>query len=192
MNATPGTGNTARRVPSKRLSPRIVEVRRKQAEAARLFALGVPLREIAAQVGYESKAGASRAVKSVLNRSDSVEAETIRAAHEERLGAGYRATFEILHRVFPPIVVPNGMDAAEGRKWVGRVAAVLEERAELRLKAVDRLLRLMEREARLHGIDAPTRTELSGDGSISVLFASALRPHPAAEIAEIEGVGEIM
>lgn len=169
---TPGPGNS----PAVRLSQRTLGIRQKQNEAARLYGLGSSLREIADQLGYASKAGASKAIKAVLNRADSAEAETIRTAHDERIGAGYRATFEILNRVYPSITVPDGMDAAEGALWVGRVAAVMEERADLRLKAVDRLVRLMEREARLHGLDAPVRAEMSGDGVINVLFNEALRP----------------
>lgn len=170
--ATPGTRNT----PAKRLSPRTLGIRQKQAEAARLYGLGLSLREIAAQLGYESKAGASRAVQAVLNRVDSVEADTLRAAHEERIGAGYRVVFEVMNQSYPAIVPPAGMDEAEGHEWAQRVADLIEEKAELKLKAVDRLNRLMEREARLHGLDAPTKVQTDGESSFNLVVNPALMP----------------
>ncbi|WP_157695206.1 hypothetical protein [Nakamurella panacisegetis] len=131
---------------------------------------------IAERVGYESKAGVSRAIKSVLDRSDSDEADALRSAHAERIGMGYRTVLEVINRQHPAPTIPAAMDAVEGAKWVDRVAAALEDRAELRLRAVDRLVRLLEREARLHGLDAPVRVQADGDTSISVVFSQALNP----------------
>ena len=161
-----------------RLTPQTLQIREKQAAAARLFGEGVPLGEIAARLGYANSGGAHKAIKAVLNRADSAAAETIRAAHQLRLGASYQAAFAVLNRQYPAPVVPAGMDAAEGAKWVDRVASMIEERAELQLKAIDRLVRIMEREARLHGLDAPTRNLLAGEGGepITVSFHSALMP----------------
>lgn len=170
-------GNTgSRNNPNRQLSKRTLGIRQKQAEAARLYEEGSTLEQIATTVGYASRASASRAVYAVLGRAESVQAEAIRAAHGERLARGYRVVFEILNRVTPQIVVPVGMDAEEGARWVERLADAIKDQDELRLKAVDRLGRLLERESKLHGLDSPVRTEVSGDGSITVLFDRALRP----------------
>ena len=57
---------------------------------------------------------------------------------------------------------------------------VREDAAELRLKAVDRLLKVSQRRSELHGLDAPKRTELTGaDGQPLV---PALSPEVTAAL----------
>jgi hypothetical protein len=55
-------------------------------------------------------------------------------------------------------------------------AAKADGDSELVLKALDRQLRITDRRAKLHGLDAPSRTELSGDVPLQVVFDSALAP----------------
>lgn len=48
--------------------------------------------------------------------------------------------------------------------------------------AVAVFIRLNESARKLVGADAPVKAEVSGDGSIAVLFSAALAPQPALEI----------
>lgn len=146
----------------------------------RLRSGGATFQQIADQVGYESVASAYRAVQAVLSRAESESAEELRELHGERLRAAFAQVGPILEGVFVPPEFPASWGAWDSRAraaFLDRVEEGIRADREMRLKAVDRWVRLLEREARMHGVDAPARTELSGGVPLQVVFDSALAPN---------------
>lgn len=162
---------------------RTVAIRKRQDQAVQLRAQGMRLEDIAKALGYRNRSAASKAVLASLARSESESADELRALHSERLAAGYRAVGEIIAAAYDIPVLPDDMDGQEREEFAQMVADAIEAKAELKLKAVDRLVRLMEREARLHGLDAPVKAELNGQ-SVSVVFHSALQFPPPAQVVD--------
>lgn len=166
----------------KATSPYTLAVRRRQEEAVRLRSGGATFQQIADMVGYSSVATAFQAVQAVLGRAESESAEELRSLHGERLRAAFVQVGPILESV---LVLPefpgswDAWDASARRDFLDRVEAGIRADREMRLKAVDRWVRLLEREARLHGLDAPVRSEVSGDGTVlQVVFDAGLAPKP--------------
>jgi len=168
--------NPRRKAPVQKLTAKTIATHRKQDAAVELKAAGRTNQQIADQLGYADRSSVSKAVSAALSRAGQLGVDELRAVQDVQLGVAMQVVFEVLNRVFPQVVIPKGMDAGEGRVWVEKVADAVEGRQELRLKAVDRLVRISDRAGKLHGLDAPIKTEVSGDGSISVLFSAALAP----------------
>lgn len=106
-----------------------------------------------AEIGREleiSKAAAHRAFHRAVTRVTEPEASAYRADHLARLALAREVVLDIL--------------AKDGRTVVtasGKVIEGVEDDGET-LSAVDRLIKLDEREARLLGIDAEQKVNLSG------------------------------
>lgn len=163
MTATQDTPSTrtpgARRQPAARSTPSTLRTVEKRADAIRLRITGLSYQAIADRLGYTDKSAAFKAVEAGRREVLTEPAEELVKLESMRLDAMLWNTTQILE------------------------AAKADGDAELVLKALDRQLRISERRARLHGLDAPTRTELSGDGGgIQVIFDSALAPKPLAAI----------
>ncbi len=166
----------ARGQKGKATSPRTVSIHDKQAQAVELNALGWTFARIAAVLGYKDPSSARKAVLAVMARTDSASAGELRAAHQERIRMAYEQIGPIMRgELVLPEMLPAGYDA----EFVGKVADRIRADRDLKLKGSDRWLRTMEREAKLHGLDAPVRSEVSGDGTVlQVVFDAGLAPKP--------------
>lgn len=137
------------------------------------------MQQIADQVGYSSVATAYQFVQTVLSRAESESADKLRALHGQRLRDSYAQVAPILDGVLVMPEFPASWDSWDPllrAAFLDRVESHIRQDRERRLKAVDRWIRLLEREAKLHGVDAPSRTELSSDVPLQVVFDSALAP----------------
>ena len=138
---TPGRGKTGR-------FARTLEGAQRDAESARLRSRGLSLRQVAEQLGYAGPSGAYKAVQRALAAVPVEAAEEMRRMQLEQLNSLGRRAFEVLereHSLIAPsgrIVVHNGQPLTDCRPV---------------LKAIGSLLKVMEREAKLMGLDAPTR-----------------------------------
>lgn len=167
-------------MPIQNLSAATIAVHRKQGETVELKLAGLSNQQIADRLRYRDRSAVSKAIAAALDRGVEVpRVQELRALYSSRIAAGYGVLMQILGRDYPK---PD-YDATPTINGKGQVtlpedanAAAIEDLAELKLKAVDRSGRLLERESKLHGLDAPARTEVSGDGSITVSFHSALQP----------------
>lgn len=109
-------------------------------------------------LGYASRGAASKDFKRALEErrdEQAAEASVYRQEENERLDA-------LLEAVWPKATQPTPILDKEGE--------VLGE--EIDLRAVETVLKLMDRRAKLMGIDMPIRTELSGPDGGAVPFAS--------------------
>ncbi|MCF3101436.1 hypothetical protein IPZ58_07560 [Streptomyces roseoverticillatus] len=127
------------------------ESARRDAEAAELRARGMSYRRIAAELGIDvhtAHDAVERALKAIVQEP----AEKVRALELERLDLLYERAVQVLERRH--VTVSQGRIVREGDQPLQDDGPVLQ--------AIDRLLKIQERRARLLGLDAATKANVSG------------------------------
>ena len=122
----------------------------RDAEACRLRRDGCTYDHIARELGYADRGEAHKAVQRALVAIVQEAAEEVRAVELDRLDMLWRAGLKVLRAKH--VTVQNG-------KVVMLDGEPLSDDAPV-LNAIDRLLRIMERRAKLLGLDAPKRVEV--------------------------------
>ena len=128
-------------MPNKTTSPGGMTAAAKQAKAMRLRASGMSFENIARELGYRSHSGAHKAVTTGLQKTLKEPAEELRTLEAERLDRMLEAMW------------PRATGDSKEATWY-----------------VDRVLAIMDRRAKLLGLDA----QASGDNSIGQ-FADTFR-----------------
>lgn len=131
---------------------RTKEAAEKDAIACEMRARGMTYREIAAELQV-ARSAAHKMVERALREIIQEPAEEVRRLELERLDALYAAAMDILER--------HHVTVSHGRIVLGMDGEPLEDDGPV-LQAIDRLLKIQERRARLLGLDAATKTEVSG------------------------------
>ncbi len=149
---TPTVRKRGRRNPRQRATPSALQTVEKRADSIRLRIDGLSYQAIADRLGYANRSAAFKAVEAGRREILAEPAEQLVALETDRLDA----------------MLWNASQVLEAAKADGD--------SELVLKALDRQLRIADRRAKLHGLDAPSRTEQSGDGVLQVVFHPALAP----------------
>jgi len=124
-----------------------------------------------AAIGYSSPSAARKDLNRVLQAhrdEEAAEVSTYRQQENERLDA-------LLEAAWPRATQPSPVFDKEGNT-VGE---------ELDMRAVDTVLRLMDRRAKLNGLDMPTKAELTGAGGGPLQMNQAT----TAELEALIGVG---
>ena len=143
------------------------------AEALELRAKGLTLAQVAKELGLSSPQAASKLIQSSLRKIIEEPAAQLVKMETARLDMLWREAIKVMDSYH--IVISNGqavmdpryvleIEALEGEE--GQLGAIPSE-ALLRdtgpvLAAIDRLLKIQERRARLLGLDAPKKMELGG------------------------------
>ena len=131
---------------------RTVDTAERDAEAARLRTRGYSYQQIADELGWVSRGDAYRAVQRVLADTVKEAGDEVRAIELARLDGLHVAAMDVLERKH--VTVSNGrvvsLDGSGPLPDDGPVLA-----------AIDRLLKIQERRARLLGLDAPTKQAIS-------------------------------
>ena len=128
-----------------RLTVRTIAQRNREARALNLRKGGFSYDAIAAELGYADRSGAYRAIQRALARTLSEPADELRKLEVERLDDLWRRTQVIL--ATRHAVLYQGADT--GFDDPGP-----------RLKAIEVGIRVMERRAKLLGLDAPVKTRV--------------------------------
>ena len=145
-------------MPESETSARKVTGAERARQAVELRKAGASYDEIARQCGYRSRSGAYKAVSGALR---DLVAKTSLAADELR-------ELETIR-----------LDALNDALWSRALAG--------ELPAIDRVIRLMERRAKLLGLDAPEQTELSGPGGgVIPVKVDDAREELVARLADID------
>lgn len=149
---------------AQRVAARIEREERRR-KAVELAIAAVPYAEIAERLGYGSAQAAHKDVKTVLLR---VETETDAAGRELR--AVQIARLEQLYR--------------DARKIFSEFADADEysDKADQRLAAMDRMLRIGESLRKLVGADAPARTESKIVADTTVSYQVAVAPEELEQL----------
>lgn len=161
---TPDGGHADRpRIPQGRRDPtgryvRTLEGAERDAEACRLRTTGLSYRAISDQLGYGGATHARDGVERALAAVVAEPAEQLRTLELERLDALQAEAWAVMTREHltvsgGKIVMVEGPDGVEAP--LGDDAPVL--------KAIDRIVKLMERRAKLLGLDAPTRLSVDAE-----------------------------
>lgn len=166
----------------KATSPRTIGIRQKQARAMELRAAGWSFDAIAKEVGYKDRASAHNAVTTALATVLREPADNLVEVEQQRIDRGLVEVFKILDEDYPEPQIALDLDEVSrlrlARVWVETIG----ERSDLKLKAVDRLIRLSETRRKLLGLDQPSKTELDlGTAPVTVVFTGALAPERAAK-----------
>ncbi|MER6103609.1 hypothetical protein ABT115_15125 [Streptomyces sp. NPDC001832] len=130
---------------------RTITTAQRDAEAALLRSKGWTYPRIAAELGYNHRADAYNAVQRVLKETVREAGENVRTLELERLDRLEAAANEVLEREH--VTVSNG-------RIVSLDGAPLPDDGPV-LAAIDRLLKIQERRARLLGLDAPVKRDIS-------------------------------
>ncbi|MGQ4351973.1 hypothetical protein [Streptomyces drozdowiczii] len=124
----------------------------KEAEAARLRSSGWTYQRIADHLGWNNKGDAHHAVQKVLRDTVQEAGDDLRALELSRLDVLYVAATDVLER--------HHVTVSHGKIVAGLDGEPLLDDAPV-LQAIDRLLRIQERRARLLGLDAPIKKDVS-------------------------------
>ncbi|WP_329592139.1 hypothetical protein OG195_27320 [Streptomyces sp. NBC_01362] len=130
---------------------RTLSTAEREAEAARLRSLGWTYQRIADTLGWANKGDAHHAVSKVLRDTVQEAGDDLRSLELTRLDALYVAATEVLEREH--VTVSNG-------RVVDLHGAPIPDDGPV-LAAIDRLLKIQERRARLLGLDAPVKRDIS-------------------------------
>ncbi|MBL7487105.1 hypothetical protein [Frankia sp. AgW1.1] len=136
----------------------------RDSEAAKMRIDGKTYDQIAVALGYPNRGVAYRAVQRFLQATAQETADELRALELERLDRLYQAGMQVLEAKHYT-VQKDGVIWHDGKP--------LEDDGPV-LAAIDRLLKIQDRRAKLLGLDAPTKVEVRTVGQIE------------AEIAELE------
>lgn len=174
-------------MPASKAQQAITAERRTKALALRVS--GANWEDIAAQLGYSDRAAAYKDVERALTqrkREQAAQADLAAALELERLDAMERAAWAVLRR--------RHITISQGRVMRDECDEPIEDDAPT-LDAIDRLLKIQVRRAKLLGLDAPAKVEVitldAIDREIERLTAelgsAALGAAPAPADAEAGG-----
>lgn len=136
--------------------------------ALSLRAAGKTLDEIADALGYTHRSSAAKAVKRAVNRAHgriADMAEEYREVHNVRLERAIVLIEDDLN--------PRGLDELMENPVAN--AEVIDQVKARQARAIALLVRLLERQARLNGLDAPTKTDVKvTDATAQETLAAAM------------------
>lgn len=130
---------------------RTIETAERDAEAARMRSRSVSYQVIADTLGFADRSNARKAVQRALLEIVAEPAAELRELQLAQLDELTVAALGVLDR--------QHVTVSHGRVIRDDTGAVIEDDAPI-LAAIDRLLRIQERRAKLLGLDAPSRHEV--------------------------------
>lgn len=133
-------------------TPNAISQRQRQDEALNRRSQGWTYDRIAKECGWQNRSSASRAVETALNRQPAEDAPIVRQLEAIRLDAMLEVAMIELHR--DHWTISNGrlmLDPTTGEPIID---------AGGKLAVLDRVLKIMERRARMLGTDAPTKHQI--------------------------------
>lgn len=133
---------------------RHIDTAQRDADACRLRSNGATYQEIADQLGYPDRQAARTAVTRALREIVAEPAAELRTLELARLDRMWNVAWRILEDQHVTVSQGRVVHTDDGQP-VADVGPVLA--------AIDRLLKIQERRARLLGLDAPTRVQVTPD-----------------------------
>lgn len=138
---------------------RTLTSQQRDAEAGRLRADGWTYRQIAEHLGFRDHSQAHKAVERIMAETIAEPAEAVRRLELARLDDALRVAVEVMRTQH--LLVSQGKVVRVRRKgddgrWVW--VPLLDDAP--RLQAIDRIIKIMERRAKLLGLDAPTQIQV--------------------------------
>lgn len=176
--ATTGLGNARPRDGKGKFAASLTTAER-DAAACRLVVEGHTYEEIAKRLGYADRGKAHQGVQRAMLATMAEPAEDVRKIHLARLQEMYRTAREIMLKNH--IAVQNGkvvyLDGSNGER-----SPVADDMPKL--AAIDRMLRVLEREAKLLGLDAAKQIEIISLDAVQAEIREIEQRMAAREMAE--------
>lgn len=161
-----------------------IETKQRHEQALVLRRAGLSLREVADRLGYKTPSAVQKAIMGALQRPIDEAATALRLLEAERLDRLQLNLWGVATNTAKQTVVIKGKD-------VEVPYPILEQ-----ISATRAVLKIMERRARLLGLDAPTKTEnvSNYEGSIEVTVTGAdyTRLSPQEQFALDQMLAKVM
>lgn len=152
---------------------RTLPMAERDAEAARLRARGLSYQQIADRLGYTDKSNARRAIDTILRETVEEPAAQVRKLELQRLDELWQRALKVLET--DHLTVSHGKvirrfvgyemddDGIERLDLDGKPIPIYVDVLDdgPKLQAIDRLLRIQERRAKLLGLDTPVRADVT-------------------------------
>ncbi len=149
-------------------------------KAVKLLIQGLSYQEIADALMFASASGAWKAIDKTLTELPFPEAEQHRRIQHERNQA-------IVSRLLPEVLVDPLDDVDFDQDGSAKRARILLEN---RNATVDRIMKVHDRDAKLLGLDAPTKQEITGNnGAPFEVVMTWPMPDPNTEVIPQEELG---
>jgi hypothetical protein len=161
----PRNPNTGRYVPNPATTDRA-------AEACTMRANGYTYQQIADTLGYADRGEAHHAVDRALQTTLQEPTDAVRRMELERLDVLYAEAMTVLRR--------QHLTVSHGRIVKDDTGAPIEDDAPA-LQAIDRALRVMDRRAKLLGLDAPSRVSVEAEQLGAEILALLDHATPASD-----------
>lgn len=155
--ATPGRGHNGKFL-------RTVDTAERDAQACRLRSRGQSLQQIADRLGYADRSSAHKAVQRALSETVRADAALYVQLQLDQLDELTGVALAVMEREHVVVQLGKVVRDDDGRPVVDHMPT---------LAAVDRLLRIAERRAKLLGLDAPTRHAVAATSATDVDVAMA-------------------
>lgn len=152
---TPGRGHGGRFV-------RTADTAERDAQACELRSRGARLQDIADELGFGDRSAARKAIERALDATVAEDAGALRQLELDRLDRLYRAGLKVLETAH--ITVSHGAIVR------GDDGKPLPDDGPV-LQAIDRLVRIADRRAKLLGLDAPAKLEVTQGGDLDAAIA---------------------
>lgn len=162
-------------MPESKYSQRRLHAVEKQKAALELRKAGATYDSIAQTVGYASRSGAALAVEAALRKTLQEPADELRVLDIERLNT-------MLRQVWPFIVAPTVRAVPAGH---GEVTMQVWD--EAKFHAINTALTILTRKAKLLGLDAPEKREVTGKDGGPVEIALLTLSQRLQRIVDAEG-----
>lgn len=160
--------------------PAAVKRRARDANLVEMRAQGKTLQECADTLGFNSKQAAQQALERALSKREVSAAELLRQSEGARLETAVGVVMGIITEEYDAVGVAglemlDALDGYERNKYIDAIVERIGKNAELKLKAMDRLVSLGGRAGKVFGYDAPTKLEGNGmGGNVTVMFDGAM------------------
>lgn len=145
---------------------RSLDTAQRDAEAARLRMLGVPLREISARLGFKTPSAAWKAIRRAIDAAPAEAGAALRQLEVEKLDG--------LERLMWATIGKKRHLAQNGKVVLDPETSEPVTDDTPVFHATDKLLRIADRRAKLLGLDAPTRVSTRNDSEMDAEIQSLL------------------
>lgn len=170
-----------RDAPEQKQSTRKTQRKARDTKAMKMRMDGATLPEIMEECGFKNTYAVRTALERATNKEFDETSTALRIVEDANLEEASRFVMDVIRAKRPLPGIEDleellmSADRRDVERSVERMIESAKNDADLRLRAVDRYIKIGERKGKIWGYDAPTKQEISGDsGIINVVFDSGV------------------
>ncbi|WP_427017858.1 hypothetical protein ACQCSX_04385 [Pseudarthrobacter sp. P1] len=119
----------------------------------------VSWQQIADEFDYASRGAACKQVMGLHRRNQKEASDEFRAAWDDQFNLALDEIKTIINGAYP---IPDYIDPDDEDDAIARIVDAVKRDGKLKLEAIDRLVKVNDRLAKMHGFDQPTKIEATG------------------------------